>query len=45
MQMERNMPLAARMRPNTLEEFVGQQHIIGKNKLLYRAIKAIDCLQ
>jgi putative ATPase len=40
MQMERNMPLAARMRPNTLEEFVGQQHIIGKNKLLYRAIKS-----
>ncbi len=38
--MERNMPLAARMRPNTLEEFVGQQHIIGKNKLLYRAIKS-----
>lgn len=34
------MPLAARMRPETLEEFVGQQHIIGKNKLLYRAIKA-----
>ena len=38
--MKDKMPLAARMRPETLEEFVGQQHIIGKNKLLYRAIKA-----
>ncbi len=35
-----NAPLAARMRPRTLEEFVGQKHIVGKNKLLYRAIKA-----
>ena len=33
-------PLAARMRPSTLEEVVGQQHIIGKGRLLYRAIKA-----
>lgn len=33
-------PLAARLRPSTLEEVVGQQHIIGKDKLLYRAIKA-----
>ena len=33
-------PLAARLRPKTLEEVVGQQHIIGKDKLLYRAIKA-----
>ena len=33
-------PLASRMRPQTLEEVVGQQHIIGKDKLLYRAIKA-----
>ena len=33
-------PLASRMRPATLEEVVGQQHIIGKDKLLYRAIKA-----
>lgn len=33
-------PLAARMRPRTLDEVVGQQHIIGKGKLLYRAIKA-----
>ncbi len=38
--MIQNMPLAARMRPETLDEFVGQKHIIGKNKLLYRAIKA-----
>ena len=33
-------PLAARMRPETLDEVVGQQHIVGKDKLLYRAIKA-----
>ncbi len=33
-------PLAARLRPTTLEEFVGQEHIIGRGKLLYRAIKA-----
>lgn len=33
-------PLAARMRPRTLEELVGQEHIIGKDKLLYRSIKA-----
>ena len=38
--MIKNMPLAARMRPETLEEFIGQEHIIGKNRLLYRAIKA-----
>lgn len=37
---EKEAPLAARMRPRTLEEVVGQQHIIGKDKLLYRAIKA-----
>ena len=34
------MPLAARMRPRTLEEFAGQAHIVGEDKLLYRAIKA-----
>ena len=33
-------PLASRMRPTTLEEVVGQEHIIGKDKMLYRAIKA-----
>lgn len=38
--MEKESPLAARLRPTTLEEVVGQQHIIGKDKLLYRAIKA-----
>lgn len=39
-QVEKESPLASRMRPTTLEEVVGQQHIIGKDKLLYRAIKA-----
>lgn len=39
-QMEKESPLAARMRPRTLDEVVGQEHIIGKDKLLYRAIKA-----
>lgn len=38
--MERESPLASRLRPTTLEEVVGQQHIVGKDKLLYRAIKA-----
>ncbi len=38
--MEKEAPLASRMRPATLDEVVGQQHIIGKDKLLYRAIKA-----
>lgn len=38
--MENESPLASRMRPTTLDEVVGQQHIIGKDKLLYRAIKA-----
>ncbi len=37
---EKESPLAARLRPSTLEEVVGQQHIIGKDKLLYRAIQA-----
>lgn len=37
---EKEAPLASRMRPVTLDEIVGQQHIIGKDKLLYRAIKA-----
>ncbi len=36
---EKESPLAARLRPSTLDEVVGQQHIIGKDKLLYRAIK------
>lgn len=38
--MEKEAPLAARLRPVTLDEVVGQQHIIGKDKLLYRAIQA-----
>ena len=38
--MESESPLASRLRPTTLEELVGQQHIVGKDKLLYRAIKA-----
>ena len=38
--MESEAPLASRLRPTTLDEVVGQQHIIGKDKLLYRAIKA-----
>ncbi|MCM1155073.1 MAG: replication-associated recombination protein A [Roseburia sp.] len=38
--MEKESPLAARLRPATLDEIVGQQHIIGKDKLLYRAIQA-----
>ncbi len=38
--MEKESPLAARLRPVTLDEVVGQQHIIGKDKLLYRAIMA-----
>ncbi|MBQ1994004.1 MAG: replication-associated recombination protein A [Lachnospiraceae bacterium] len=37
---EKESPLAARLRPVTLEDVVGQEHIIGKDKLLYRAIKA-----
>lgn len=38
--MEKEAPLASRLRPVTLDEVVGQQHIIGKDKLLYRAIQA-----
>ena len=37
---DKTAPLAARMRPETLDEFVGQKHIIGKGKMLYRAIIA-----
>ena len=39
-QLKTDAPLAARMRPESLDEVVGQQHIIGKGKMLYRAIKA-----
>ena len=38
--MNLNEPLAYRMRPRTLEEYVGQEHILGKDKILYRTIKA-----
>ncbi len=38
--MDKEAPLASRLRPATLDEVVGQQHIIGKDKLLYRAIQA-----
>ena len=38
--MNLNEPLAYRMRPKTLEEYVGQEHILGKDKILYRTIKA-----
>lgn len=38
--MKNEAPLAKRMRPSTLEEIVGQQHILGEDKLLYRVIKA-----
>ncbi len=39
-QIEREAPLAARMRPRTLDEFVGQEHIVGPGRLLRRAIQA-----
>jgi len=38
--MQTEAPLAARMRPRTLEEFIGQEHIVGEGKLLRRAIEA-----
>ena len=38
--MESKEPLAYRIRPKTLEEYVGQEHVIGKDKILYRTIKA-----
>ena len=37
---EKESPLAARLRPTTIDEIVGQKHILAKDKLLYRAIKA-----
>ena len=39
-QLKRNAPLADRMRPESIEEFVGQDHILGEGKFLNRAIKA-----
>ncbi len=38
--MDLNTPLAYRMMPKTLDEYVGQEHILGENKILYRTIKA-----
>ena len=38
--MDLSQPLAYRMMPKTLEEYVGQEHILAKNKILYRTIKA-----
>ena len=38
--MNQTEPLAYRMRPKTLEEYVGQEHVLGEGKLLYRTIKA-----
>lgn len=38
--MKQEAPLASRLRPKTLDEIVGQRHILGKDKLLYRAIRA-----
>ena len=43
--MEKESPLASRMRPTTLDEVVGQEHIIGPGKLLYRAIKVKDFIK
>lgn len=40
MDKEQESPLASRLRPSSLEEVVGQEHIAGKGKLLYRAVKA-----
>ena len=38
--MNNNQPLAYRMRPKTLDEYVGQEHVLGQGKILYRTIKA-----
>lgn len=38
--MDLSKPLAYRMSPQTLEDYVGQEHILGKDKILYRTIKA-----
>ncbi len=38
--MNRNEPLAYRIRPKTLEQYVGQEHVLGQDKILYRTIKA-----
>lgn len=38
--MDFSQPLAFRMRPKSLDEYVGQEHVVGKDKILYRTIKA-----
>ena len=38
--LRKNAPLADRMRPTTIDEFVGQEHLLGQGKFLYRSIKA-----
>ena len=38
--MNANEPLAYRMSPKTLDDYIGQEHILGKDKILYRTIKA-----
>ena len=38
--MNNKEPLAYRVRPKTLEEYIGQEHVLGKNQILYRTIKA-----
>ena len=38
--MEIEKPLAYRMMPKTIDEYVGQEHILAKDKILYRTIKA-----
>ncbi len=38
--MNSNEPLAFRIRPRTLDEYIGQEHVLGKDKILYRTIKA-----
>ena len=38
--MDLSTPLAFRMMPKTLDDYVGQEHILGENKILYRTIKA-----
>src|SRR5699024_4376056 len=38
--LKKNAPLADRMRPTTVQEFVGQDHILGEGKFLFRSIKA-----
>ena len=39
-QMAKNAPLADRMRPRTFDEFVGQEHVVGVDRVLRRAIQA-----